>query len=222
MTATIIGLAGALIAVVIGVAIAPAVLDEIDTLENVIGDDGFCVVVSHRYGYSITSASANSATFSSSVYKTALDERDAPLGERWEYGAELASSRHTGVPQNETCEPGLDTRVTQVAEATVWDGTNGNNPRTNQEPARIVGTFAPQNPSSDTPLVISDSTPVSMNSNYVGIVYERGTERQYSGVMIALVTLMPLLIIVGIVVFIVFKFGLGNMGGIITGGRRRF
>lgn len=221
MRATLISLVGALIAVVIGVAILPTVFSEIDTLDNIVGESGKCSVVSNRYHIDIAEAATNwniTLLPSDSPYMGS----DAPLGYEWTINEQIAHPSYTGLPQGDikcgrelengyiypTVFVGSQTSPTAVPiiQTVIAEVSNKQNP------------FNPPIP----PPVGSPVTPVpaTATSLYVGIDFEPGSEREYGKVMGALVGLMPLLIIVGVVAFIVFVFGMGTLSRVGGFGRK--
>ncbi len=224
MRATIIGLAGGLIAIVLGVALTPEIVNEIDTLNNVIGETGNCEVKTTRY--EINAARYNTAgivriyAYPSNQYPS-----DAKVGKHWLLDEYLADGSAAGVPQAEKCDVTTDTLISfeQATPFTLSDTTDAvwqtavtdvieDVIPEDQRPTGLLSTAGG---------LEADAT-VSVASEYVGIEYVEGEERSYAGVMVALVALMPLLIIVGIIAFIVMKFGMGSDIGLrLPGSRKR-
>ena len=243
MRATVIGLAGALIAIVIGVALMPEVVREIDTLENVIGDGGNCVVVSNRYEAEIVIGAAMDDAARFGVIPNTVRARpgDPRIGSSYGLGDLFTSA---GLPPGSSCEGDTDTVLDpiQAADSVWYDNTTADKSGVNCSTqtggcgiqptviayATAIASGTPGEPDNLFVPALTTGFTASIDntyeSQYVGIIYDAGEARKYSGVMLALVTLMPLLIIVGIIAFIVFKFGLGSAGGLSIGGggnRRR-
>ncbi len=213
MRATIIGLAGALIAIVIGIALMPEVFNQIDTLNNVVGDGGQCEVVTNRYKYDVegTAGDYESAFFTIQPYGTPYATTDAPVGLAWALN-ETVDSRYTGLPTDTTCTSGKSTLATPITQESISGSAT-------TLMLDVLATYSPDNQSRE--IAIENTKNTSYPTDFVGVAYKTSEERRYSGVMLAFVGLMPLLIIVGIVGFIVFRFGMGSLDGVKFGRRRR-
>ena len=194
----------------------PTVINEIDTLENVVGAGSRCEVITNRYQITTTGTDGSSDDWSFSILPLdkAPERTDASIGEGWIEGDYVTDPNTTGLPQGEKCGEDLaQTFISQSFGITPTSNagargaietviSEGHNPLTTSLPAELEdgGTYI---------------------TRYVGIDFTGGSDsdsRKYGGVMEALITLMPLLIIVGLVAFIVFVFGMGAFSRL--GGKR--
>ena len=229
MRGTVLGLVGGLMAIVIAVAVLTDIFDQFDQLERIIGEKGSCIVVANRTAAQVefaaeAGADLQNGSFIVAPYATPFASGDAPLGTTWELGEYMASNRYTGVPQKEKCAAGVDLLIAPISTtdtATVIVTAIASENAKNYDAVANVPYFSPAIPSPSDPIVVSTVVSTINESQYVGITYEPGDERQYGGLMLTMVVLLPLLLIVSLVAFVITKMGLADFTGAVRGRRGR-
>ena len=209
----VIGLVGLLVAVVFAVAMMPVLVDNIDVLDDTVGPDGECRVIGNRYVALYTGD--NDEARAQIALAATPQVGDARLGQTWRLGEYVADKEYAGVPQAVECTRDINTLLTPtVFVATLNDVVT--EVAAEDYPPPVSGkAFALAAPVTGIPAV--------QISDYVAIAYVDGDERQYSGVMTALIRLIPVLLILAIFIFIIIRVGIDRIPGLggSSGGRRR-